>query len=349
MYLSDPPDSGAVDLSAYRFGIPVTIHGHEYLMMADHGSNVSLLASSTVDRVGIRHKYADASRADTVVRRRGVNPVIDSTAEVVVTRGDTSFLYWGVSDDPAILDSLRVGRAKLDSVAFTDEEPASFLTPFDGLVGRDVLTEFDIEFDLPNRAIRLYAIDTSSARRPRLPPGFRENDCLAADIVRMPIDSSGADSADLAELHSTPLKRIISGREMRVPVSGPSGSIDGIFDSGAGGTIMNWAAAKALGVDRARSKLRVSGSGNLTSFQFEGPAAATDSVPAVPIDTMNYLVSGVELRVAGRPLPIDDIVISDATFGGRAKGPAMLLGVRHVRERRLLFAYSSSRICVANP
>src|SRR4051794_26261748 len=72
------PDSGLVDSTDLRFVLPVEIHGRVFRMMVDHGSNGTLLTDSTIERLGLPHWYATATRVDTVVRRGGVTPRRDS-------------------------------------------------------------------------------------------------------------------------------------------------------------------------------------------------------------------------------------------------------------------------------
>ena len=73
-------DSGAIDSADVRFVLPMDIHGRVFRMLVDHGSTVTLLTDSTIERLGLPHWYATATRIDTVVKRGATPLTRDITA-----------------------------------------------------------------------------------------------------------------------------------------------------------------------------------------------------------------------------------------------------------------------------
>ena len=327
-----------------RFGIPVVVHGRTLLMMADHGANGSTLADAAIDRLRLPHWYTGSARVDTLVRRDGDEVRPDSTAEVTFTHGDTLFQYWDVPD-PTPLDSLRLGASRQDSVLLPLELPAAFLAPFDGILGRDVLSQFDLLFDLPAATLRLYARSHAAAtgRPPEwLPPGFRARDCVPARVLRHTMDTTGLDDDGRRALLVNPAKRLWEQEEMRVPLVVDGRPADGAFDSGAGATVMNWAEARTLGITRASPRVRPYKAGGSRMITVNGRrmTGASDSTFAVP---------GLALRVGGARLRADTVFIADVDFADspdNATAPMLTLGMRLLRDERLFLSYSTGFACL---
>lgn len=336
------------DILDSRFALPVEIHGHMFQFGADHGASTTMVTDLAIAAAGLPHQFATATRADTLVRRAGVDPVRDTSANFVVTHGDSVFEYWG-DFVPWVIDSIRIASSLQTRVFLALESPAAPLRPFDGILGRDMLSQFDLEFNLPQRRLRLYARSATDAKgsQPWLPAGIRVAECLPANVIRgLGIDTAGMDSTDRAEIQVNPGKRVWNQEELLLPLTMNGHRIDGFFDSGSGETLINWAAARALGLDRTSPTVTPVSSGSLALFSFRAPAH-TDG-----LDTTNYQAAGITLRLGRRTLPADSVLISDLTFGDFANfrtKPMILVGLRHFRDNVLFLSYSTRKVCVGRP
>jgi len=349
------PDNGDT-VSTQRpdvcFSIPVDIHGRRFRFLVDHGAESTVLTDSTVTAIGLRHRYANATRADTLVAHGGVAPPIDSTADEIVQRGDTTVEYWG-DTEPAVLDSLRVGRSLQVGLMIVREAAAGTLGPFDGILGLEVLSQFDLEVDMPGRLLRLFPRVTSgTAAGPTwLPRRFSRSDCVAAPVIRhaMIHDSTLLDSAVLIDsvrghdVRWVPaFEHLWNEEKLELPIVPNGHSISAEFDTGSNETIMNWAAARLLGLDRANPAVRPFGSGRLMVF--------SNSLGTPPgADSTNYHVTGVTLRLGRETLPVDTLTISDLAFVDFADfvtKPLMLVGLQQVRNDLLFLSYSGREVCI---
>jgi hypothetical protein len=337
-------ESRSSALAFGRFGIPVTIHGRTLLMMADHGANASTLTDAAIERLRLPHWYDGSTRVDTLIGGRGHDVRPDSTAEVTLTRGDTVFRYWDIQE-PAPLDSLRLGASRQDSVLLPLELPAASVAPFDGVIGRDILSQFDLLFDLPAGTLRLYARShaTATDRPPGwLPPGMRASDCVPTRVLRHTMDTTGLDEEGRRALLVDPAKRIWEQEEMRLPLVVDGRPIDGAFDSGAGATTMNWAEARALGITPTSPRVRPYGAGGsrIITVNARRTIGAADST---------FALSGLALRVGGARFRPDTVIVADVDFADSpdyATAPMFTLGMRLLRDERLFLSYSTGFACL---
>jgi hypothetical protein len=116
------------------------------------------------------------------------------------------------------------------------------------------------------------------------------------------------------------------------------GTIDGapvqvLFDTGARRTLINWAAARQLGI--------VPGDSSLSPAEGVGGATA-QRIEAVK-RTFNSIVIG------GLTIPAGEVVIADLPVFGTLgwTGPAMILGIDRMRAYRFAVDYPRSRLLVA--
>lgn len=339
-----PADSAPADIRDFRFALPVEIRGRTFRFMADHGASATIITDSTIDAVRLPHRFASASKADTIVRRPGSDARLDSTASFMVSRGDSIFEYWG-DFDPWVIDSMRIAGSLQDRVLVASESPAAALHPFAGLVGRDMLSQFDLEFNVRARTLRLYMRSDAATHDPSwLPRGMSTVDCIAGEVIpHMGVDTTGMDASDSAEMKVNPGRRIWNSQEILLPLAVNGRAIGGHFDSGSGETIMNWAAARALGLSRASPTVTQTGPGSVILFAFH-PDEQTKG-----LDTLNYRVAGITLRLGTRTLPADTVLISDLSFRDFAEAgtkPLMLVGLRHFRDDLLFLSYSTGKICI---
>jgi hypothetical protein len=314
---------GRFDIEQGRFGIPVVIHGRAILLLVDHGSNRTLLTDAGADSARVRHFFAGATKTTTHEKRPGIKFVLDSTADVTVTSGFVVKQYWG-EFEPVVLDSLRIAASLHLDIALTTEIDGSYWRPFLGILGRDLLTEFDLEFNVRARVVRLYERPGTSA----LPRGWRREDCAPARVVfgEQP-DTASMDETDRQQVLSRWGRRIWQTSDMELPLTIQGKAFAGMFDSGAYETMMNWTAARALGLDRSSPGVR--------------------AVPTTEDTT--YVASGLGIRLGGRPLRTVPVKITDEFFSAYPDfetKPLVLIGLSSVEDRALLLAYSAGLACV---
>ena len=168
-----------------------------------------------------------------------------------------------------------------------------------GILGADVLTRHVFELDAPARSWRL--LDRVSA----------------------------ADEA----LASVPFV-MDAGRTPRLTVCINGVELRAIVDTGAARTIMNWAAAEALGVKRDEA---------LAAGGTAGGVGGSTAVAKRRFDSLTIAGStrtDVELRVGDLPI-----------FGalGLGEGPAVIVGMDQFADRRLVIDYPNLRLRVAAP
>ena len=182
------------------FVIPATIHGHALTWFVDYGADVSVMSSAFIDTLAIPHEAAGL--------------------ETGAVGG-------------AVLDTLHLGTSIQTNVPVmispTDYEPIWKLWGNAGMLGRDLLSRYDVEFNVPAQRIRLYTQPVQSRpasplHSPWLPPGLSVADCF-------PGRTHGEDADKLQFIVLMNGHPILSQ-----------------FDSGINQTTMNWAAAKILGL-----------------------------------------------------------------------------------------------------
>lgn len=327
----DPADS--------TFTISGTINGVPFPIVVDYGSNGTALTEHTFDALHLPHPYANATRKQKIVLRQGVDLVLDSTANAVVQVGDTITLYWG-DFEPMLLDSLRIGTS-LQPHMYLAGAMSSSIYAIDALIGRDVVSQFDIEFDGPGHTVRFYArpaTDSSVHAPPWLPAGLRASDCLRAVVVGPnpipaiePSDTASLSAAEKQQLFDgmAAARRIANQIELKFPVTVDGHAIDATFDSGTPEPIINWAEARVLGITPSSPRIR------------------PDSV-----DKWAWEVSNVVVRLGGQALPSPRVWITDLKFSGDSSyktKPMIFLGLRQFRDRVLFMSHSTGNVCVNQP
>lgn len=204
------------------------------------------------------------------------------------------------------------GAASIDLIALSDlavagrtverlEGYALPASPVDqlgvqGILGADVLSRHVLVLDAPRRDWRL------------------ETKLADADVA-----NSGAPFT------------LDDGQTPRLTVMIDGQAIPAIVDTGAARTIMNWAAAQALGVDQADPGLQHGGSAS-------GVGAAATSV--VRHTFKNLELAGQSRRDA--ELRIADLPVFGAL--GFGEGPAIIVGMDQFADRRLVIDYPNRRI-----
>jgi hypothetical protein len=149
------------------------------------------------------------------------------------------------------------------------------------------------------------------------------------EVGAMP-DTSGIDPDELRELFSTTMRRMWEKPQFELPLVINGHQVTGFFDSGADGTSMNFAAARAIGLHPGDSTMR-------------------------PVDyygEKRYEVDSLDVRLAGGKLLPGVVTISDSffvKFDSVGTKPHVALGFQHVLDRTLFFSYSTAMVCVGEP
>jgi hypothetical protein len=193
------------------------------------------------------------------------------------------------------------------------------MAPTIGLVGADVLSQYDLLFDGPAHTLRLYAPpasvsrDTSAAARAAgwLPPGITASDCVP--LTRDP---------NYPDRIFFPLE--INGRV-----------IHSMFDSGSPSTNTNLAGARVLGITKRTPNVQQLPLGLMGQFmKYNG-----QRVWEVP--------SGLTMTVASRPLADVPIYIYQHLPRETGADDAELsMGLDAIQDRLMFVSYSTRRVCL---
>jgi predicted aspartyl protease len=193
------------------------------------------------------------------------------------------------------------GRTFLDLPAFVLPAGPVDELGVDGVLGADVLSTYAMEIDIPGKRWSLAEKPTPAMMRGMLTP--------------VPIT--------LDEARAPRLTVMINGRP-----------VPALLDTGARGTIINWAAARLVGIAPDDPRLTSGGAA-------KGVTARATSMKAAVVE---------ELRIGdyARPAPklhIADLPIFEAI--GMADGPAVLLGIDAFTERRFVIDHAGGRLLIA--
>ena len=129
-----------------RSGVPIVstaINGQPMTMLLDTGAEVTVLAVAAARRAGLAR---DAGGDIALAGVSGIMPAAGARARRVQL-GDAALQDWPVVIGPIVLPSL-------------DGQP------LDGLLGATVLSEFDVDLDLPNERMTLYRARPCPSARP---------------------------------------------------------------------------------------------------------------------------------------------------------------------------------------
>jgi predicted aspartyl protease len=113
------------------FGVPVTVNGHAISMLLDTGATRSLLAETTVKRLGV---VRDGRTSTILVGLAGGSMITDANIETMSLGGA----------------AISMDRLSVD--------PFERRQGIDGVLGLDILRDFDLDIDAPRRALTLYRV-----------------------------------------------------------------------------------------------------------------------------------------------------------------------------------------------
>lgn len=201
---------------------------------------------------------------------------------------------------------MRIDRVRLDRLETAGREfdrLSAFRLPpspidelgVDGVLGADVLAGHVLEIDVPRRFWALH------------PAGWEPGS--AAPVARIPFT-------------------LDDGLAPRFAVLVDGTSIDAILDTGARGTILNWAAAEAIGIAQDDPAL-------IRKGEVRGVTAHTVRNASYRFDRLEIgavTVDDPELHIAD--LPIFQVL-------GAADSPAMILGIDQLSRHRIIVDYAA--------
>ena len=205
------------------------------------------------------------------------------------------------------IETLHLGRLMVDGRDFQGLRAFS-LPPgpvdtlgVDGVLGADVIADFAVEMDLPAKSWRMHEAVTPDMIRDMAPP------------VPFTLDE---------------------GRTPRLTVSVDGRSIAAILDTGARATIMNWAAARLLGLSPESAELVKAGTiQGVTSH-------GTRSV----MKTFATLAVGQATRTAPK-IRIADLSVFKVLGVGEDE-PFMIVGIDMLSDRRFVIDHPGRRLYV---
>lgn len=175
--------------------------------------------------------------------------------------------------------------------------------PIAGILGRNFLQRHDLEVDFAGGKLRLHAVGSI--------------DSGEIDVTRMAESQYGS----------------FVGGLIRIEVSVDGGErFPAVLDLGAARSVMNWHAARTLGLDANSKSLKKS----------PDPLLGADNTP---IDTMYREFDAItvgDARIGGPTLYIADLGVFQTL--GIADGPAMVFGLDMLVGRSLVIDYQGRRV-----
>lgn len=247
--------------------------------------------------------------------------VIDTAASTTTImpklRAEMPGLVAKLSDDP--LDGA-AGRSDVETTLVKQIEvaghvfrsPELMLLPpgptdrlgTDGILGADIIADYAIELDIPGRRWR-----------------------MTPKVVATTLDGLPASVAfTLDDMRAPRLKISLNGVE-----------VPAILDTGARGTIINWAAAKAIGITPDSP-------GVVKATDIKG--ATNHAMPSVEAPIAALTIG--EAKVEGKKVRIADLSIFKV-LGFTLEQPAVILGIDMFADRRFVIDHPGLRLHVSPP
>jgi predicted aspartyl protease len=252
-----------------------------------------------------------------VPKRFVIDTAASTTTIMPKLRAEMPGLVAKLSDDP--LDGA-AGRSDVETTIVKQIEvaghvfrsPELMLLPpgptdhlgVDGILGADIIADYAIELDIPGRRWRM----TPKVEAATL-DGLRASVPFTLDDMRAPR-----------------LKISLNGVE-----------VPAILDTGARGTIINWAAAKAIGITPDSP-------GVVKATDIKG--ATNHAMPSVETPIAALTIG--EARVEGKKARIADLSIFKI-LGFTLDQPAVILGIDMFADRRFVIDHPGLRLHVSPP
>jgi predicted aspartyl protease len=182
--------------------------------------------------------------------------------------------------------------------------------PIHGVLGKNFLSKHDVEVDFARSELRLHGTGSRAAMYPEALSGMQS-----------------------VEFDTFPRSGLI---RIHVGLNGGE-TMPAILDLGAGGSVLNWHAARAAGIDPD--------SEGVTSIS-EALQGADKNAIAAKVYRFRLLQLGPVIFKNPRLL-IADMAVFETM--GVAEGPAMIFGVDLLHDRRILIDYSNHVVHLSKP
>jgi len=237
-------------ISGGRPIIEVSINGKAVRMLVDTGAQGSAVTPETVNELGLPR---DSNRRTTVMTVGG-----QAVSRNVILE-KLSFANIVYSNRSISVTALEGGM----------KEPAA------GIIGSDVLIDFDVEFDFPQHTLTLY----------------RPTGCTP---IRPPWDGQ----------YQTISASVSNRHQLLFPVELNGQSVSALFDTGSRGETVSRATANSIGITDAQLDNDPSTTGTSGQFKyatrrhrFDSLAVGTDTFHDIPLDVVDFHQTGVDIMV----------------------------------------------------
>jgi predicted aspartyl protease len=265
------------------------INGKLVAVLLDTGAMRTLVLRAAAARLGLTRKGVPGARMAGV----GGNSAVDT----------------------AFVDEFRVGqfaRANLSMYVAGEHDFGA-----DVLLGEDFFRQFDVEFDLAGRMVRLY----------------RAENCATTLLAYWAGAGAGVGQAEIDPVREGRPEIVLT-----VEVNGHP--LKALFDSGASGSLLDKAEAARVGVTPDTPGVVPAGAGS---------GLGSRSVPS-------WVGSFASFTIGNETIRDTDIMFADVFMGATTTGvgshipvkveglPSMLLGYDFLRSHRVLVAHSQRRI-----
>ncbi|WP_158266234.1 aspartyl protease family protein [Allosphingosinicella deserti] len=272
-------------------------------------------AAETLEVLPSGHPVARVSIDGSAARRFVIDTAASTTTILPALRAQMPDLVGKAGGAPlngasgtVEIETVAVDRIEVDGCSFEDVE-LLLLPPgpvdklgVDGILGADLIADFAVEIDIPARQWRLAAAADAAMLE-----GLSQGVPFVLDAQRAP-------------------RLTIRLNGIEVPA---------VLDTGARGTIINWAAARAIG-------LSPDSAGLTKASDVKGASAhATPSMQArlAELAIGESLITGPNVRIAD--LPVFKVV------GFAADQPAVILGIDMFADRRFVIDHPGLRLHVS--
>lgn len=250
-------------------------------------------------------------------KRFVIDTAASSTTIMPKLRAEMPALVAKLSDDPVDGAAGRVDVEttvvqQVDVAGHCFRSPELMLLPprptdhlgVDGILGADIIADFAVELDMPGRRWRM---------TPKVEAGMLDGLPAAVPFV-------------LDDMRAPRLTIRLNGVE-----------VPAILDTGARGTIINWAAAKAIG-------LTPDSPGLVKATDIRG--ATNHAMPSVeaPIDALTI----GEAKIEGRKVRVADLPIFKV-LGFTPQQPAVILGIDMFADRRFVIDHPGLGLHISPP
>lgn len=260
----------------------------------------------------------DSAAGATVVDReiaRQHAPERFESLQAVHVSGASSTSSQGVLD----IKGIHLGQRVLGTTAVVTDMKAFWRDGFEpaGILGNDLLRRFDVRFDVAKG--RLQLVEPASQ-----PLWFENGDCQRNRNGHLPSDNRASLEGFLFVDLMVP-----SIRAPHSPVS-----VRAVVDTGAAQTILNWSAAKAIGIDSQTPGLLVRAKGTV------GLGAGNTKTHELTLPQLAFNAQSVkDVRVRISDLPVFKVL-------GLEHQPAAIFGIDVLKQWPFAMSASAERFCV---